>query len=163
MNFSMMKKTLSLFAIFLLIPLCNSLNEGGGCIYGHAGAAQKKAAPKAAKPEGERKFRAQTSKTSTLQNSSTSMGQLIGKNIITDDRVKGKISISSARKVPVSEAYNVMKAILEVKGLAVVETDNLIKILPIEEAVKKHADIIVDGKNISEAVATSGLLPTFRN
>ena len=74
------------------------------------------------------------------------MSQLIGKNIILDDKVKGKISISSARKVPVSQAYNIMKSILEVKGLAVVETDNLIKVLPIQEAIKKNVEIIVDGK-----------------
>ena len=77
------------------------------------------------------------------------MGQMVGKNIIIDDRVKGKISISSARKVPLSEAYNVMKAILEVKGLAIVETENLIKILPIEDAVKKNTSVIVDGKSLS--------------
>jgi type II secretory pathway component GspD/PulD (secretin) len=74
------------------------------------------------------------------------MSQLIGKNIILDDKIKGKISISSARKVPVSQAYNIMKSILEVKGLAVVETDNLIKVLPIQDAIKKNVEIIVDGK-----------------
>jgi len=74
------------------------------------------------------------------------MSQLIGKNIIMDDKVKGKISISSAKKVPVSQAYDVMKSILEVKGLAVVETGNLIKVLPIQEAIKKNVEIIVDGE-----------------
>jgi general secretion pathway protein D len=151
MNFSIIKKTFALFAVFLMVPLLNSLNKGDWYRYGYAGAAQQKAAPKTAKPEGEKKF-ALNFKDVDIAEFINIMGQLIGKNIIIDDRVKGKISISSARKVPVSEAYNVMKAILEVKGLAVVETDNLIKILPIEEAVKKHADIIVDGKNISEAV-----------
>ncbi|HOO70951.1 MAG TPA: secretin N-terminal domain-containing protein [Spirochaetota bacterium] len=74
------------------------------------------------------------------------MSQLIGKNIIIDDKIKGKITISSAKKIPVSEAFNVMKSILEVKELAVVETENLIKILPIKEAVKKNVEVILDGK-----------------
>ncbi len=74
------------------------------------------------------------------------MSQLIGKNIILDDKVKGKISISSAKKVPVSQAYDIMKSILEVKGLAVVETENLIKVIPITDAIKKNVEIIIDGK-----------------
>ncbi len=74
------------------------------------------------------------------------MSQLIGKNIILDDKVRGKISISSARKVPISQAYAIMKSILEVKGLAVVESGNLIKIIPIKDAIQKNVEIIVDGK-----------------
>ncbi len=72
------------------------------------------------------------------------MSQLIGKNIILDEKVKGKITINSVRKVPVSQAYQVMKSILEIKGFAVVEMDNIVKILPIKDAVKKNTDIIVD-------------------
>jgi len=76
------------------------------------------------------------------------MGQMIGKNIILDDNARGKITISSAKKIPVSEAFNVMKSILEVKGLAVIETDNLLKVLPIRDAIKKNIEVIVDGKKI---------------
>ena len=74
------------------------------------------------------------------------MSQLIGKNIVTDEKVRGKITISSAKKVPVSEAFDIMKSILEVKGLAVVETGSLIKVIPIKEAIRKNVEIIVDGK-----------------
>lgn len=74
------------------------------------------------------------------------MSQLIGKNIIIDEKVRGKITISSAKKIPVKEAFNLLKSILEVKGLAVVETANLLKIIPIKEAVKKNVEIIVDGR-----------------
>ncbi len=74
------------------------------------------------------------------------MGQLTGKNIILDDRVKGKISISSSKKVPIEQAYSIMKSILEVKGLAVVESGNLVKVLPIQDAIKKNAEIVIDGK-----------------
>ncbi len=74
------------------------------------------------------------------------MSQLIGKNIIIDEKIRGKITISSAKKVPVREAFNLLKSILEVKGLAIVETENLLKIIPIKEAVKKNVEIIVDGR-----------------
>ncbi|HOJ27733.1 MAG TPA: secretin N-terminal domain-containing protein [Spirochaetota bacterium] len=72
------------------------------------------------------------------------MSQLIGKNIVIDERVRGKITISSVKKIPVKDAYEVMKAILELKGFAVVESENLIKILPIKDAIKKNVEVIID-------------------
>jgi len=72
------------------------------------------------------------------------MSQLIGKNIVIDERVRGKITISSVKKIPVKDAYEVMKAILELKGFAVVESENLIKILPIKDAIKKNTEVIID-------------------
>jgi general secretion pathway protein D len=74
------------------------------------------------------------------------MSQLINKNIIVDDRVRGKITVNSAKEVPISRAYEIMKSILELKGLAVIETRNLIKIIPVNDAIKKNTDIIVDGR-----------------
>ena len=76
------------------------------------------------------------------------MSQILGKNIILSDKVKGKITINSAQKVPVQEAYDLMKSILEIKGYAVIETDNLIKIVPVKEAVQKNVEVIVDGDKV---------------
>jgi len=73
------------------------------------------------------------------------MSQVLGKNIILSDKVRGKITINSARRVPVSEALNVMKSILEIKGFAIIEGENLIKVVPIKEALQKNLDVIVDG------------------
>ncbi|MCX8122973.1 MAG: hypothetical protein N3F66_02265 [Spirochaetes bacterium] len=72
------------------------------------------------------------------------MSQLIGKNIVIDERVRGKITVSSVKKIPIKDAYEVMKAILELKGFAVVESENLIKILPIKDAIKKNVEVIID-------------------
>jgi general secretion pathway protein D len=88
------------------------------------------------------------------------MSQLIGKNIILDDKVRGKISISSAKRVPVTQAYEIMKSILEVKGLAVVETENLIKVIPISDAIRKNVEIIIDGKK-TELKSTKEKTITF--
>ncbi|MFH0976659.1 MAG: secretin N-terminal domain-containing protein [Spirochaetota bacterium] len=74
------------------------------------------------------------------------MSQLINKNIIIDDKVRGKITITSVKKIPVSHAYQIMMSILEVKGLAAVETPSLIKIIPVKDAIKKNSEIIIDGK-----------------
>lgn len=77
------------------------------------------------------------------------MSRILGKNIILSDKVRGKITISSARRVPVAEAFDLMKSILEVKGFAVVETPNLIKVVPIKEAIKKNLDVIIDGEGLN--------------
>lgn len=77
------------------------------------------------------------------------MSRILGKNIILSDKVRGKITISSAKRVPIDDAFDLMKSILEVKGFAVVETQNLIKIVPVKEAIKKNIDVIVDGADIN--------------
>ncbi len=74
------------------------------------------------------------------------MSQLINKNIIIDEKVRGKITISSAKKIPMSQAYDILKSILEIKGFAAVESENLIKIIPIQQAIKKNVEIITEGK-----------------
>ena len=74
------------------------------------------------------------------------MSQLIGKNIIVDEKVRGKLTISSVKKFPVSHAFQILMSILEVKGLAAIETPSLIKIIPIKEAIKKNAELVIDGK-----------------
>ncbi len=157
MNLSVAKRTVGIYLLIYFLPFIiisfhdNAANPSG------LNAAPKKAAAQEKKPAGEKKF-SLNFKDVEITEFINIMGQLIGKNIIIDDRVKGKISISSSRKVPISEAYNVMKAILEVKGLAVVETPNLIKILPIEDAVKKNSSVIVDGKLIFDERSITYLL-----
>jgi len=76
------------------------------------------------------------------------MSQILGKNIILSDKVKGKITINSAQKVPIKEAYDLMKSILEIKGFAVIESENLIKVVPVKEAVQKNVEVIVDGDKV---------------
>jgi general secretion pathway protein D len=156
MNLSTVKKTLLICASITMFLFFNFSMPRGGINPAQVSAAPKKAA-RAKKPARPKMF-ALNFKDVEINEFINMMGQLIGKNIIIDDRVKGKITISSARKVPLSEAYNVMKAILEVKGLAVVETENLIKILPIEEAVKKNSTVMVDGKTIHDERSITYLL-----
>jgi general secretion pathway protein D len=117
---------------------------------------QKKEAPKpAAKTQAKPATAAKKQEFFTLNFKDTEisefanmMGSMIGKNVVIDESIRGKISISSAKKIPISEAFNVMKTILEVKGLAVIETDNLLRILPVRDAIKKNTEVIVDGKKV---------------
>jgi len=146
MNSAIVRKTILICALIMAASFMNAPIHAPSAVF---------AAPK--KARGPKMF-ALNFKDVEITEFINVMGGLIQKNIIIDDRVKGKISISSARKVPLSEAYNVMKAILEVKGLSIVETPNLIKVLPIEEAIKKNSSIIVDGKPMTDERSITYLL-----
>jgi len=56
------------------------------------------------------------------------------KNFIFDERVQGKITIISPRRITTEEAYNVFLSVLHVKGCATVEQGNTIKIIPMRDA-----------------------------
>jgi general secretion pathway protein D len=56
------------------------------------------------------------------------------KNFIFDEKLQGKITIISPRKISVEEAYNVFLSVLHVKGFVTVEQGNTIKIVPLREA-----------------------------
>ncbi len=55
------------------------------------------------------------------------------KNFIFDERIQGKITIISPRRISLDEAYNVFLSVLHVKGFATVEQDNTIKIVPLRD------------------------------
>jgi general secretion pathway protein D len=71
------------------------------------------------------------------------MSGILGKNIIYDDRIKGKITVFPARTVPSEDIYEVFLDILNYKGFAVIEGEHLLKIVPLEEARKKNSAVIV--------------------
>jgi general secretion pathway protein D len=56
------------------------------------------------------------------------------KNFIFDEKLQGKITIISPRKISVEEAYNVFLSVLQVKGFTTVEHGNTIKIIALREA-----------------------------
>jgi general secretion pathway protein D len=58
------------------------------------------------------------------------ISDLTGKNIVMDDRVKGKISIFSPGKLSTEEAFSVFTSVLELKGFTVVPAGKVYKIVP---------------------------------
>ncbi|MBI3395821.1 MAG: hypothetical protein HY042_08300, partial [Spirochaetia bacterium] len=61
------------------------------------------------------------------------MAQITKKNILIDDSVKGKITVVSYKPIPVTRALDFLKQVLEVKGFAVVEEPNLIKVIQVDK------------------------------
>ena len=68
------------------------------------------------------------------------MSDLLGKNFLIDDNVKGNVTIISPQAVPVDEAYKVFESILEVKGFAAIPSGSIIKIVPTREAFSKNIE-----------------------
>ena len=61
----------------------------------------------------------------------TDIGQMIGKTVIIDPRVKGSVTIASAHPMTKSEIYQVFISTLGVHGFTAIETHGVIKVVPI--------------------------------
>jgi general secretion pathway protein D len=68
------------------------------------------------------------------------VSELTGKNFIIDDRVKGKVTLISPKKIPIDDVYNVFLSVLEVNGFTVVPSGNMNKILPAAQAREKSLE-----------------------
>jgi general secretion pathway protein D len=65
------------------------------------------------------------------------VSELTGKNFIIDDKVKGKITIISPKKIPLKDVYKVFLSVLEINGFTVVPAGDMIKIIPATLAREK--------------------------
>lgn len=65
------------------------------------------------------------------------VSELTGKNFIIDDKVRGKVTIVSPKKIPMEDVYKVFLSVLEINGLTVVPSGNIIKIIPSVQAREK--------------------------
>jgi len=62
------------------------------------------------------------------------ISELVQKNFIIDEKIKGKVTVISPEKITVAEAYRVFESILEVKGFTLVPAGKVTKIVPKGEA-----------------------------
>ncbi len=58
------------------------------------------------------------------------VSELTGKNFIIDEKVKGKVTILSPKKIPLRDVYKVFLSVLEINGFATVPVGDMIKIVP---------------------------------
>ena len=68
------------------------------------------------------------------------VSELTGKNFLIDDKVKGKITILSPKKIPIEDVYKVFLSVLEINGFTVVPAGNIIKIIPVSLAKEKSLE-----------------------
>jgi general secretion pathway protein D len=86
------------------------------------------------------------------------MSEQTKKNFIFDERVQGKITIISPRRVTIDEAYDVFLSVLQSKGFTTITQGNTIKIVPAREA---RQDTIQTGvsKDTASAEFITRLVP----
>jgi general secretion pathway protein D len=79
------------------------------------------------------------------------------RNFIFDERIQGKITIISPRKITVDEAFEVFLSVLQVKGFTTVEAGRAIKIVPLRDI--KQESIPLEISDGSSAKYITQLIP----
>ncbi len=79
------------------------------------------------------------------------MSEQTRKNFIFDERVQGKVTIVSPRKMTEEEAYNVFLSVLQAKGFATVMVGNSIRIVPAREVRQEPIPMSGRGKGAAHA------------
>jgi general secretion pathway protein D len=77
-----------------------------------------------------------------------------GQNFIVDPRVKGKVTVVSAKPMNKDEIYEVFLAVLQVHGFAAVPADGIVKIVPDATAKQSSVPMGRSGESNSDQLVT---------
>lgn len=83
------------------------------------------------------------------------ISKVTGKNFLVDQSVRGKVTIISEKKMTIEEAYQAFLSALEVLGYTVVNAPgDLVKVIPMKEALQNPLPIYKDDSPITDAFIT---------
>ena len=82
------------------------------------------------------------------------IGQITNKNFLLDPRVKGTISINTAKPVPRALTYQILLSALRVQGFAAVEENGYTSIVPEVDAKGKFTARLTTGKQAGGQIVT---------
>lgn len=86
------------------------------------------------------------------------------KNYLLDQRIRGRVTIISPRKVTISEAVEIFHSILHANDLAMIEVGKIVKIVPASEVRQNPTEMVKEKRLLpSEEYATMIITPTFSN
>ena len=69
------------------------------------------------------------------------VSELTGRNFLIDEKVRGKVTVISPKKIAVDEVYKVFESVLEIYGFAAVPAGDVIKVIPALDARGKNQDL----------------------
>jgi general secretion pathway protein D len=69
------------------------------------------------------------------------VSELTGRNFVIDDKVRGKVTVISPKKIAVDEVYKVFESIMEIYGFAAVPAGDVIKVIPALDARGKNLEL----------------------
>lgn len=95
-------------------------------------------------------------KEAELETVVATVAEFTGKNFIIDPRVKGKVTVISAKPMTPDEVYQTFLSLLEVHNFAAVKVGNVIKIIPSVNA-KQEGSSSSDGSRLNDEVVTQVL------
>ena len=80
------------------------------------------------------------------------ISEITGQNFLVDDKVRGRVTLISPSKIPVSELRRVLDSLLELHGFTAVPSGNLTKIVPLREVKQKgvETDVGRDPRDIPQ-------------
>ena len=77
------------------------------------------------------------------------VSELTGKNFVIDDKVKGKVTVISPKKIAVDEVYKVFESVLEIYGFATVQAGDVIKVILAQDARGKNLELRMKREDIA--------------
>lgn len=86
------------------------------------------------------------------------IADITGKNFILDDKVAGKVTVISPRKMSLDEAYQVFLSVLEVNGYGTVTNGDVTKIVRAADAITKSLDTVTDSPQKREDLLVTQII-----
>jgi len=74
------------------------------------------------------------------------ISEVTGKNFVFDDKVKGNITIIAPSRLSVDDAFRLFTSVLELKGLTIIPSGKVYKIVPISQAKQSGIEILREGE-----------------
>lgn len=74
------------------------------------------------------------------------VSELTGQNYLLDERVKGKVTVISPRRIAVEEVSRVLESVLEIYGFTTVPAGEVVKVVPSVEARGKGTELRLRGE-----------------
>jgi general secretion pathway protein D len=87
------------------------------------------------------------------------IADITGKNFIIDDKVSGKITVISPRKMNLDEAYRVFLSVLEVNGFGSVEMGGVTKIVRASDAITKSLETTMGPQLLKDDTLITQIIP----
>ncbi len=87
------------------------------------------------------------------------IADITGRNFILDEKVSGKVTVISPRKMSLDEAYQVFLSVLEVNGYGTVRVGGVTKIVKSAEAITKSLETTMDLPALREDRMVTQIIP----
>ena len=71
------------------------------------------------------------------------VSELTGRNFVIDDKVKGKVTVISPKKIAIDEVYKVFESVLEIYGFAAIPAGDVVKVIPALEARGRNMETLL--------------------